>query len=378
MARLRLSFYTNIPTPYQQDFFKALAEYFDLTVVYYAQTEKGRQWTINNEDKSYQVSFLNDTLMAKAIQNKIKDYHFSWSIIRQVLTDRSDYIILSGAYWIPNTMVALPILKAKGKVVSFLGERLQVPKTKIQKHLKSFVLLPLKLGINRLLLGGKNAIDTYSEFGFNLPYAFIPYNIDVCRFDKNYLNKQKIISLQLKYKSQGEFLLLSSGSLDYRKNMESLVRVVKKINGPIGLIIIGDGPNRSALENEVADVKNIHLAGFVQADELPYYYAIADAFVFASRYDGWGVVINEAIAAGLPVVSSNQVGAAQEWIKDGLNGYICDATNEESFKTAIETLLNAPDIRQKQSDYNRVFSEKTSSAYYAKYLYELVKQDLRR
>ncbi|GAB3891005.1 hypothetical protein GCM10028803_02380 [Larkinella knui] len=377
MERIRLSFYTNIPTPYQQDFFEALAVYFDLTVVYYAKTELDRQWSINSKSGSYKVYYLTDTVIARWIQKRFKDYHYSWSIIRRLVEDRSDYIIISGAYWIPNTILALFLLRIRGKPIAFFGERLTSSNSKIKNYLKRITLLPVKWNCRRLLAGGKEAVTTYNSYGITLPFSVIPYNIDISRFNKYNLNGERLEKLRTTYKIDNQFILLSSGSLISRKNMDIIIKSVKNSLVSVCLLIIGEGNERQRLEKLIENDSRIRLIGFIQADELPYYYNLADAFVFASQYDGWGVVINEAIAAGLPIICSDKVGAAREWVIDGVNGFICPANGVTEFQVAIEKLVSCSDLVKEQSFYNQTFRNSTSSAYYAEIVNEVIKHDLR-
>lgn len=377
MSKIKLSFYTNIPTPYQQDFFEALSVYFDLTVIYYAKTEIDRKWTINLENRPYQVYYLSDTAIAKWIQKRIKDYHFSWSIIRQLVKDRSDYIIISGSYWTPNTVLGLFILRARGKRIAFFGERLTTVASSVKKYIKQISLLPIKWNCRRILAGGKDAAATYKQYSVNLPTTIIPYNINISRFDKSNLNIIKFEKIRKFYQIKDRFILFSSGSLIRRKRMDLIIKAVKNSPSAVSLLIIGEGGERENLEKIIGTDDRIQLVGFVQAEDLPYYYNIADAFVFASEYDGWGVVINEAIAAGLPIVSSDRVGAAREWVTDGINGFICPANEVNEFQSAIEKLINDPYTVKTQGDYNRNFRNKTSSAHYAGMLHEVIKNDLR-
>ena len=70
-----------------------------------------------------------------------------------------------------------------------------------------------------------------------------------------------------------------------------------------------------------ASVKErITYAGFQPPEELPRFFAQADVFILPSRYDGWGVVVNQAIGAGLPVICSDMVGAGHDLVEDGVSG----------------------------------------------------------
>ncbi len=82
--------------------------------------------------------------------------------------------------------------------------------------------------------------------------------------------------------------------------------------------------------------------GFVQSSALPDAFAQADVFVLPSRHDGWGLVINEAIAAGMPVITTDCVGAAADLVEDGRNGFVGPADNAETLVTAIDRFITDP------------------------------------
>ena len=71
------------------------------------------------------------------------------------------------------------------------------------------------------------------------------------------------------------------------------------------------------------------MPGFKQYEELPSYYAAAGAFIHASTTEQWGLVVNEAMASGLPVLVSNRCGCASDLVQDGVNGWTFDPTDEE-------------------------------------------------
>jgi glycosyltransferase involved in cell wall biosynthesis len=101
---------------------------------------------------------------------------------------------------------------------------------------------------------------------------------------------------------------------------------------PWSLKILGDGYLRSELEKEIfrLDLTNhVQLLGFIQYPELPYYYVGAGAFIHSSTTEQWGLVVNEAMASGLPVLVSNRCGCVPELVKEGVNGWTFDPTNVE-------------------------------------------------
>lgn len=101
---------------------------------------------------------------------------------------------------------------------------------------------------------------------------------------------------------------------------------------PWSLVLLGDGPLKSDLCRLISDLRLdacVHLPGFKQYHELPVYYGLASAFVHASTTEQWGLVVNEAMASGLPVLVSNRCGCAQDLVKEGVNGFTFDPCNIE-------------------------------------------------
>ncbi|GAB3553628.1 glycosyltransferase family 4 protein [Spirosoma fluminis] len=367
MIKPKLSVYTNIPTPYQDDFFTALSAHFRLTVVYYAYTEQDRRWQCVTSSKPYTSVWLAEGRLTRWLQRWQKDYHSSVSILQTAFRDEADYLIVSGAYWVPNTIIAMLAARCRGKKVAFFGECLSRTTPGWKAGLKRMLLIPLRLLCTRIFAIGHDAASSYRQFGITAPITVVPYTVNTERFSGN-------------RQFADTFTLLSSGSLIQRKGMDTVIRAVKALQGEayahLRLQIVGEGPERIALQRLIDKDDRIALTGFSDGDALADCFRKADAFVLASRYDGWGVVINEAIAAGLPVISSETVGAAREWVQHGVNGFICPPNDVQAFSDAIRRVVDEPQLRQQQAEFNQHFSQQTSSAHYARIVYQTVLTDL--
>ena len=111
---------------------------------------------------------------------------------------------------------------------------------------------------------------------------------------------------------------------------------------------LGDGPLRETLNSQLSTLnlnEHVHLPGFKPYDQLPVYYALANAFVHASTTEQWGLVVNEAIASGLPVIVSNRCGCAPELVNG--NGFTFDPTNEDELATRLLEMAALPDEERK-------------------------------
>jgi glycosyltransferase involved in cell wall biosynthesis len=94
-----------------------------------------------------------------------------------------------------------------------------------------------------------------------------------------------------------------------------------------GLVLVGSGPQESALRARARDLRDVVFAGFQQMDAVQVYYGLASCLVLPSVSETWGLVVNEAMAAGLPVLVSHRCGCVPELVRPGLNGYVCDPFN---------------------------------------------------
>jgi glycosyltransferase involved in cell wall biosynthesis/polysaccharide pyruvyl transferase WcaK-like protein len=131
----------------------------------------------------------------------------------------------------------------------------------------------------------------------------------------------------------------SSARFVPKKNLAYLIESYSKYRAlcmdrkPWDLVIAGNGPLLHQIISLIASLKlesNIHLPGFLQYHELPRYYAEASIFVHASTTEQWGLVVNEAMASGLPVLVSNRCGCALDLVKEGENGFLFDPNDENA------------------------------------------------
>lgn len=133
--------------------------------------------------------------------------------------------------------------------------------------------------------------------------------------------------LRKEYKIQDDdFVFLYVGRLSPEKDVETLLLAYNNIdsNRSVKLIMVGDGPIRDNIEKKIKEmgIRNISILGFQKRDSIFNYYVISDALVLPSKSETWGIVVNEAMCYGLPIIASDKVGAAVDLIKEGLNGFV--------------------------------------------------------
>ena len=359
-----LSFYTNIPSPYNLDLFEALSNHFELQVIYYSKIESGRQWHIDTEHPNYQTTVLENNWVGRFIQKFKSEFHFSSGIFKRALNDASDSVILGGNYFSPNTYIVLLASNIKKKKIFWFGEKLLPTSSFIKTTIKKILLAPLFKSCQGILCVGQAAIKSYQSFGYKGDCYNIPYSIKSSNFDVKALDKTKLENLKQGLNSENKLVILTSGSLIQRKGID--IAIQSYLNLPIDiksktmLWIAGDGPLRAELEAMDNKSGDIRFLGFLDSKDLPYYFNLSSVFLFCSRYDGWAVVINEALSAGLPVVVSNQVTAA-ELITNEINGFVCETDNVAAFTQSLEKILRGGDLRLEMSENNYQLSQEWNS-----------------
>jgi glycosyltransferase involved in cell wall biosynthesis len=212
------------------------------------------------------------------------------------------------------------------------------------------------------LVGGQRHVDYLFELGMPVDRIFTGYDV----VDNNYFcdRARQIRNPKSEIRSQRglpENYFLASARFVEKKNLQRLIAAYAEYRQksqtvgsvPWDLVLLGDGPLREILNSQLSTLnlnENVHLPGFKSYDELPLYYGLAKAFVHASTAEQWGLVVNEAIASGLPVIVSNRCGCAPELVNG--NGFTFDPTNEHELTARLLEMASLPDQERKHLSEN--------------------------
>lgn len=105
-----------------------------------------------------------------------------------------------------------------------------------------------------------------------------------------------------------------------------------------GLVLVGSGPLEIAMRRQAQGLPDVVFSGFQQRGTLPMYYGLASCLVLPSVSEPWGLVVNEAMASGLPVLVSHKCGCVPELVRQGVNGYVCDPMDVEGLARLMRTV----------------------------------------
>ncbi|MBN2190503.1 MAG: glycosyltransferase family 4 protein [Candidatus Aureabacteria bacterium] len=213
-----------------------------------------------------------------------------------------------------------------------------------------------RLGSNprALVFGAGDAVIKSEKMGIHMKN--IPQGVDTGIFNTDYNERAKIRS---KYGiKDSDFLLFSCARLINGKGLEFLINGFCKANVKIPglkLVIAGDGVLFNKLRNMIKKLKlqnEIFLSGFVPHDELYKYYSAADAYVLLSYYENFSNTVLEAMACGLPVITTD-VGGFPLQVENGKNGFLIPYGNKNAFVSSVYRIYSDISLRKSMGETNR-------------------------
>lgn len=185
----------------------------------------------------------------------------------------------------------------------------------------------------------------------------VPYSVDNDRF--MVASQMKLEERQDRRRRLGVFddspIILFASKFQKRKNPDHLLKSAHRLaveGYRFHVVMIGSGDMEPELRELVATLgmTNVSFPGFVNQRVLPQVSAACDIFVLPSENEPWGLIVNEMMCAGLPVVVSNEVGCVPDLVADGGNGLLFNAGDIHALTDALRTLIRDPVIRKKMSE----------------------------
>lgn len=328
--KMKILFLTNVPSPYRVHFFNELGKQCDLTVLYQkkASSERNSKWVAESSN-TYTSIFLKG-------KSTGVDNAFCPGVVKYLRKSYDAIIICGNAS--PTEIFAIEWCKLRRIPYCMEGDGAFVKTGKgFKERLK-----------RHLIRGGTLFFSTCKELdNYYIHYGANPSKIVRYRFSSllkrdillNPPDKDQKLLLRNELKIKEDKVILAVGQFIYRKGFDVLIESATMLNDGIGIYIVGDNPTSEYLSKvKEYNLKNIHFEGFKTKDELKKYYMAADAFVLPTREDIWGLVINEAMAYGLPVVTTDRCNAGVELIDEGVSGFIVKIDDVVELANAINIL----------------------------------------
>ncbi|MBU3548023.1 glycosyltransferase family 4 protein [Polynucleobacter sp. P1-05-14] len=224
---------------------------------------------------------------------------------------------------------------------------LGLDRSKIRRLFRSFIFKLLYKYVDGFLSIGELNRKFYLDFGVpEEKIFFVPYAVDNERFiSSSQISEASKISLRREYAiSSNKPVILYASKLTQRKHPDKLIvslATLKEKGIEASLLIVGSGEMESDIINLAKKVglTDVSFAGFINQNDLPKFYSVSDIFVLPAENEPWGLIVNEVMCAGLPIIISNEVGCVPDLVKNGVNGLHINPCDINSLTNALEILI---------------------------------------
>jgi glycosyltransferase involved in cell wall biosynthesis len=344
----RLVILTEIISPYRIPLFNALAEYRGITphVIFLSETDPSlRQWHVYKQE----IRFSYEVLVSW--RHRIGNYNalLNWGLGKALQAASPDVILCGGynylASWqslLWSRMHSVPfLLWSESTAYDLRGQRAWVEfvKSEFLNNCAGFVI------------PGISAREYLMSRGHKQRSIFTAPNA----VDNDLYLRGAEAARQNETKTRAEFKLprryfLFVGRLVREKGvfdlLSSYANLDASLRSALGLVFVGDGAERQNLEQQARLISpgDVGFAGFVHREQLSAYYGLADMLILPSHTEPWGLVVNEAMACGLPVIISRAAGCAADLVRDGWNGVIVSPGDVARLSEAMQHLGSDVDL----------------------------------
>lgn len=361
---MKVLFLTNIPSPYRVDFFNELGKYCDLTVAF-----EGKRATDRDDRWKAPLAENFKAIFMKGIRVK-SDAFFCVEILK-VLKDRWDHIVICN-YYTPTSSLAIASLKLRRKRFYIEADGGFIKEDSALKYLYKRLLISSASG---WFSSGGYTTRYLRYYGakkdrcYRYPFSSIRED-DI--LDKNLsIEDKRVIRKELgiihdhrsttdseRYKTDivaSEFdeqrelnselkVVLTVGQFIHRKGIDILIQAAARLDHNIVVYIVGGTPTEE-YKKLVSDTGAlVRFMDFTSKEELQKYYRAADVFVMPTREDIWGLVVNEAMAQGIPVVTTNRCIAGLTMVRNGYNGFIVSVEDPGALAKGIRRCIQSKSL----------------------------------
>ena len=338
---------TEIIAPYRIPVFNALAECegIDLHVIFLSETDDSmRQWRIYSDE----IRFSNEVL--PSWRRRVGKYNVlvNRSVASALRQAQPDVIVCGGYNYLASWQAQR--WARKNQVQFFLWCESTAQDQRAGHALVESLKGNFLRGCDGFVVPGKSSLAYVRQMGV------LPANIFVApnAVDTNLFSTRVKAAQDRAERQRGELGLphryfLFVGRMVEAKGVLDLLQAYgqlrAELRSEVGLVFAGDGPLRAECEAVGRSIfpGTVHFVGFVHRDELASYYGLAECFVLPTHSDPWGLVVNEAMASGLPVICTQVAGCAADLVKE--NGRIVAARDVEQLALTMTEIATHPELR---------------------------------
>lgn len=289
------------------------------------------------------------SLFAEGNWTELSKWSISRAIWRTLNKTNPSTIFVPGYYNLPAlTAAAWGRLHGKKTVLMTESTEADHPRQAFREKFKSMLVRGL---FTWAIAGGTPHARYLKKLGFPEARTGRFYDVVDNRFFREQAAQDRQRHTAQDFRLPANYFLFV-GRLAEEKNVLGLLNsyiAYRQRGGTWSLVLVGDGPLKATLQaaaqgSTFAD--DILFEGLRNTQELSPYYAFAGCFVLPSSREPWGLVVNEAMASGLPVIVSRQCGCAEDLVADGKNGFIFDAADGTQLTTSMEQMSHLTPVER--------------------------------
>ena len=350
----RVVYWNNIPTPYIVERFNAVSKRgnLDFTAWFSDMIESDRSWVLNTEEWLFQYRLIP---CVNLLRKKIHLTPF------ETVTKEMDLLV--AFYSEPAMIVGLTAAKLRG-VKTALWCQVTPTGWFTKRAWKEVIKKIVISNVDAVFGSGEESRQYAMRYGASCDRAMkLRHAIDVDFFSHVSTDVRRIRDEERKRLGVKNTAFIYVGRLWWGKGLNYLFEAFHELqkSGYPGcehttLLLAGDGPDENRLR-ELAkefDLENVIFLGYVQKAELPRYYAIADVFVFPTLGDPYGLVVDEAMACALPVISTSVAGEIGERIQEGVNGFIVPPRDSHALCSVMQKFCVDPVLPRSMGSRSRI------------------------
>lgn len=361
----RILYILSHPIQYLSPLLKKLAEQkeIDLKVFYLT------KHTLGGLDKQFGKKIEWDTPLLEGYNYELIKNHSSkpavsgsffgiinFGIIKKIRKEKPDIVIIHGWTYFTNWIIFIFSFLFKAKLWMRAESPLnqELIKRKVVLFIKKIALKYFLFKItDRFLYIGKQNQEFYKYYGIKEnKLVFAPYAVDNEQFSKQYnLYKNEVneIKFNLGIPKENKIVLTVGKYMSKKRPLDIIEAHSLLNNEKVTLILLGEGHLRKKMEEKIKkeNIKNVILTGFINQSEISKYYAVADVFVLASTVgETWGLVVNEAMNFGLPVIVSDMPGSAYDLVENSENGFVFETGNINELSRHLKFIIENDEFRR--------------------------------
>ncbi|MFZ0799683.1 MAG: glycosyltransferase family 4 protein [Terriglobales bacterium] len=344
---------TEIIAPYRIPVFNALAcrAGVDLHAIFLAETDKTlRQWRIYTDEIRFSYEVLPSWRWRAGKHSLLVNRG-----LRSALDAANPHAILCGGYNYPASWEAL--WWARRRKVRFVlwtesNQRDRRSGRAGVEWLKRYFVN----ACNAFVVPGKSSFAYLRTLGVGEQVIFTAPNAVDNTFFATQAEKTRAHASEFRGKlGLPSRFILFVGRLVPEKGVfdlfEAYAKLESGLRSEVGLVFAGDGVSREELLRRAKQISPglVCFPGFAQREDLAGLYAVAETLVLPTHSDPWGLVVNEAMACGLPIIVSSVAGCTADLVEDGWNGYVVPPRDSEKLGVAINSLIRQPELKQRMS-----------------------------